>query len=148
MVISGIILIFVLLSQFILKNLDRFLGKGLSFGIIIKFLFLNSAWIISLAIPMAVLVTTLMTFGKLSSDNEITAFKASGISYNTLLKPTLGFAVTILILLIPYNLWLLPEMNHNVRKLSFKISKNHLNDQSVALIIKNYIGVPLSKKKQ
>ena len=95
------ILIFVLLSQFILKNLDRFLGKGLSFGIIIKFLFLNSAWIISLAIPMAVLVTTLMTFGKLSSDNEITAFKASGISYNTLLKPTLGFAVTILILLIP-----------------------------------------------
>ena len=109
------ILIFVLLSQFILKNLDRFLGKGLSFGIIIKFLFLNSAWIISLAIPMAVLVTTLMTFGKLSSDNEITAFKASGISYNTLLKPTLGFAVTILILLIPYNLWLLPEMNHNVR---------------------------------
>ncbi len=118
------ILIFVLLSQFILKNLDRFLGKGLSFDIIIKFLILNSAWIISLAMPMAVLVTTLMTFGKLSSDNEITAFKASGISYNTLLKPALSFGITILILLIPYNLWLLPEMNHNVRKLSYKISKN------------------------
>ena len=64
------VLIFVLLSQFILKNLDRFLGKGLSFSVIIKFLFLNSAWIISLAIPMAVLVTTLITFGKLSSNNE------------------------------------------------------------------------------
>ena len=50
------VLIFVLLSQFILKNLDRFLGKGLSFSVIIKFLFLNSAWIISLAIPMAVVI--------------------------------------------------------------------------------------------
>ena len=118
------VLIFVLLSQFILKNLDRFLGKGLSFSIIIKFLFLNSAWIISLAIPMAVLVTTLITFGKLSSNNEITAFKASGIAYNTLLKPCLVFSFTILLLLIPYNLWLLPEMNHEVRNLSYKISKN------------------------
>ncbi len=118
------VLIFVLLSQFILKNLDRFLGKGLSFSVIIKFLFLNSAWIISLAIPMAVLVTTLITFGKLSSNNEITAFKASGIAYNTLLKPCLVFSFTILLLLIPYNLWLLPEMNHEVRNLSYKISKN------------------------
>ena len=118
------VLIFVLLSQFILKNLDRFLGKGLSLGIILKFLFLNSAWIISLAIPMAVLVTTLITFGKLSSNNEITAFKASGITYNALLKPCLAFSLTILLLLIPYNLWLLPEMNHNVRKLSYAISKN------------------------
>ena len=118
------ILFFVLLSQFILKNLDRFLGKGLSIGVILKFLFLNSAWIISLAMPMAVLVTTLMTFGKLSSNNEITAFKASGITYNSLLKPCLFFGTVILIILIPYNLWLLPELNHDVRKLSFKISKN------------------------
>jgi len=118
------ILFFVLLSQFILKNLDRFLGKGLSIGVILKFLFLNSAWIISLAMPMAVLVTTLMTFGKLSSNNEITAFKASGITYNALLKPCLFFGTAILIILIPYNLWLLPELNHDVRKLSFKISKN------------------------
>ena len=118
------ILIFVLLSQFILKNLDRFLGKGISFSVILKFLFLNSAWIVSLAIPMAVLVTTLITFGKLASNNEITAFKASGIAYNTMLKPCLAFGTFILIILIPYNLWLLPEMNHNVRKLSFEISKN------------------------
>ena len=102
------IIVFVLLSQFVLKNLDRFLGKGLSFSVILKFLFLNSAWIISLAIPMAVLVTTLMTFGKLSSNNEITAFKASGIKYKELLKPCVFFGLTVLMLLIPYNLWILP----------------------------------------
>ncbi len=118
------ILIFVLLSQFILKNLDRFLGKGLSIGTVFKFILLNSAWIISLAIPMAVLVTTLMTFGKLSSNNEITAFKASGIKYIDLFKPAIFFSLVIILFLIPYNLWVLPEMNHNVRTLSYKISKN------------------------
>ena len=117
------ILVFVLLSQFILKNLDRFLGKGLSLVTILKFIFFNSAWIISLAIPMAVLVTTLMTYGKLSYNNEITAFKASGIRYLDLLKRSILFSICIFIFLIPYILWILPEMNHNVRKLSFKISK-------------------------
>ena len=89
------ILTFVLLSQWILKHLDRFLGKGLSLSIIFKFIFFNSAWIISLAIPMAVLVATLMTFGKFSSNNEITAFKASGIKYKDLLKPCITFSIIV-----------------------------------------------------
>ena len=122
--LSLFILLFVLITQFFIKHIDRFLGKGLSIGVIFKFIFLNSAWIISLAIPMAVLVTTLMTFGKLSANNEITAFKASGIKYSELLKPAITFSTLILLFLIPYNLWILPEMNHNVRALSYKISKN------------------------
>ena len=121
---TGFILIFVLLSNYVLKHLDRFLGKGLSFDVILKFVFLNSAWIISLAIPMAVLVTTLMTFGKLSSNNEITAIRSSGINNFSILKPCLIFSITIFFLLIPYNLWILPQMNYNVRELSYSISKN------------------------
>ena len=121
---SLFILIFVLLSNFILKNMDKFLGKGLSIGIVFKFLLYNSAWIISLAIPMAVLITVLMTFGRLSSDNEITAFKASGISYNKLIAPAIMFGLFVFLLITPFNLWMLPEMNHNVRKLSLEISRN------------------------
>ena len=115
---------FVLLSNFVLKNMDRFLGKGLSFITVLKFLIFNSAWIISLAIPMAVLITVLMTFGRLSSDNEITAFKASGIGINKLIYPSLIFGAFIFIFITPFNLWLLPEMNHNVRKLSQTISRS------------------------
>ena len=121
---SLFILIFVLLSNFILKNMDKFLGKGLSIGVVFKFLIYNSAWIISLAIPMAVLITVLMTFGRLSSDNEITAFKASGISFNKLIFPALIFGVLVFSIITPFNLWILPEMNHNVRKLSLEISRN------------------------
>tara|TARA_Y100000590_G_scaffold460387_1_gene619548 strand:+ start:261 stop:1463 length:1203 start_codon:yes stop_codon:yes gene_type:complete len=104
--------------------MDRFLGKGLAFEVIIKFLIFNSAWIISLAIPMAILITVLMAFGRLSSDNEITAFKASGIGIQKLIYPALIFGLVIFLLLTPFNLWILPEMNHNVRKLSKEISRN------------------------
>ena len=73
---------------------------------------------------MAVLITVLMTFGRLSSDNEITAFKASGISYNKLISPAIIFGILVFFLITPFNLWILPEMNHNVRKLSLDISRN------------------------
>ena len=122
--LSLFILIFVLLTQFLVKHLDRFLGKGLPFSTILKFLVFNSASIISLAAPMAVLVATRMTFGRLSSDNEITGFKASGISHIDFLKPGILFGIIIVSLMIPFNLWILPEMNHNIRKLSYQISKN------------------------
>ena len=122
--LSLFILIFVLLTQFLVKHLDRFLGKGLPFSTILKFLVFNSASIISLAAPMAVLVATMMTFGRLSSDNEITGFKASGISHIDFLKPGILFGIIIVSLMIPFNLWILPEMNHNIRKLSYQISKN------------------------
>ena len=121
---SLFILIFVLLSNFILKNMDKFLGKGLSLGTVLKFLVYNSAWIISLAIPMSILIATLMAFGRLSSDNEITAFKASGISMNKLLLPAMIFGLIVFSLITPFNLWILPEMNHNVRKISHEISRN------------------------
>tara|TARA_B100001142_G_scaffold301645_1_gene327450 strand:- start:18200 stop:19519 length:1320 start_codon:yes stop_codon:yes gene_type:complete len=121
---SLFILIFVLLSNFILKNMDKFLGKGLSLGTVLKFLVYNSAWIISLAIPMSILIATLMAFGRLSSDNEITAFKASGISMNKLILPALIFGLVVFSLITPFNLWVLPEMNHNVRKISHEISRN------------------------
>ena len=49
---------------------DRFLGKGLSIVVMAEFIFLNLAWIIALAVPMAVLISTLMGFGKLSSETN------------------------------------------------------------------------------
>ena len=74
-------LLFILLANFLLRSMDRFLGKGLDIILILEFVFLNLAWILALAVPMAILISTLMAFGRLSSDNEITAFKASGIKY-------------------------------------------------------------------
>ena len=79
--ISLLMITFILFVNFLLRAIDRFLGKGLDILIILEYLFLNLAWIIALSIPMAMLLATLATFGRLSEDNEINALRSSGISF-------------------------------------------------------------------
>ena len=101
-----------------MRAIDRFLGKGLEISIIVEYLFLNLAWIIALSIPMAMLLATLTTFGRLSEDNEINALRSSGISFLSILTPPLIFGFSIAILLIIFNNFVLPEMNFKARLLS------------------------------
>jgi len=117
------ILLFVLLTNFLLKSIDKFLGKGLDMFLLGEFMFLNLAWILALAVPMAVLVATLMAFGRLSSDNEITAMQSSGTGFLQLLLPAIGFGTVITILMIIFNNFALPEMNHKARLLSSDLSR-------------------------
>ena len=101
-----------------MRAIDRFLGKGLEISIILEYLFLNLAWIIALSIPMAMLLATLTTFGRLSEDNEINALRSSGISFLSIINPPLIFGFSIAILLIIFNNFILPEMNFKARLLS------------------------------
>ena len=70
------VLMFIFLMQFLLKYITKIFGKGLPFLTIIELVFYNLAWMFALAVPMAVLVATLMSFGRLSGDNEITILKS------------------------------------------------------------------------
>jgi lipopolysaccharide export system permease protein len=118
-----LVLLFVLLTNFLLRAVDRFLGKGLGLGIIVEYVALNMAWIAALAVHMAVLVATLMTFGRLSHDNEITAMRTSGISYASILRPALLFGTLICLLLVYFSNQILPEANHHARLLSGDINR-------------------------
>ena len=115
---SLIIIVFVLFTQFLLRAIDRFIGKGLDIGTIFEYLFLNLGWISALAVPMAVLVAALMAFGQFSEDNEITAMRASGISFTTIVRPALVMGLLISIILILFNSFIMPEMNFKARMLS------------------------------
>lgn len=115
---SLLIIVFVLFTQFLLRAIDRFIGKGLDIGTIFEYLFLNLGWIAALSVPMAVLVAALMSFGQFSEDNEITAMRASGISFNTILRPAILFGMTISAILILFNSFVMPEMNFKARMLS------------------------------
>ena len=117
------VLLFVLLANFLLKSIDKFLGKGLDMFLLGEFMFLNLAWILALAVPMAVLVATLMAFGRLSSDNEITAMRSSGTDFLQLLLPAIGFGAVVTLLMIVFNNFALPEMNHKARLLSSDLSR-------------------------
>ncbi len=117
-VFSLLIIVFILFTNFLLRAIDRFLGKGLDIVTILEYLFLNLAWIIALAVPMAVLIATLMTFGRLSEDNEINAMRSSGISFLTIIRPALIFGLLVGIVLAYFNNYVLPEMNFRARILS------------------------------
>ena len=118
-----LILLFVLLTNFLMRSMEKFLGKGLELSLILEYVFLNLAWILALAVPMAVLVATLMAFGRLSSDNEIAAMRSVSVSYWRLLFPVLIFGSSVTIFMIYFNNQILPEMNHKARMLSSDIRK-------------------------
>tara|TARA_Y100000768_G_scaffold106180_1_gene77815 strand:- start:1308 stop:2774 length:1467 start_codon:yes stop_codon:yes gene_type:complete len=115
----------ILLAQFLLKNMDKFLGKGLPLTLLFELIFYNMAWVVALAVPMAILISTLMAFGRMSADNEITAIRASGITYFSMLNPALIFAISISIFMIYFNNWILPDMNHKARNLISNITKTN-----------------------
>lgn len=115
------IITFVFILNIIFRDFGRILGRGLGIKIILEFLFLNLAWIIALAVPMAVLIATLMAFGRLSSDNEITAVKASGVSFLRVISPALIVSAILAYLLVEFNNRVLPEFNHRARLLTSDI---------------------------
>ena len=110
-IFSLLIIVFILFTQFLLRAIDRFLGKGLDLGTIFEYLFLNLGWITALSVPMAVLIAALMAFGQFSEDNEITAMRASGISFLTIVRPALVLGFAIATTLILFNAFIMPEMN-------------------------------------
>lgn len=115
------VLTFLFLANFLVREIDRLLGKGLSIWIILEFISLHLMWILALSIPMAVLVSILMSYGRLSADNEITAMRTSGISFLTIIRPSLIFAVVVCIGMIYFNNHILPDFNHRARLLSSDI---------------------------
>lgn len=116
-------MIFLFLFQFLMKSIDQLIGKGLSLWIITQLIVLNLAWMLTLAVPMSVLVATLMAFGSLSSNNEITIMKASGVSLTKLMIPVLICSGMLTYLMIRFSNDVLPEANHKARVLLQDISK-------------------------
>ena len=106
----------------ILDLLNLIITKRLVPFTIIKLFGLSLPFMLALSIPMAVLVGTIMAFGRLSSDNEITAFKASGINIYRMMKPVFIVAILLSIFMIYFNNQILPNSNFLLKNLLIKIS--------------------------
>lgn len=88
-ILTFFIALFILLMQFVWKYVDDLVGKGLEFLLIAKLLGLVALTMVSLALPLAILLSSLMTFGNLGEYMELTALKASGISLQRAMRPVL-----------------------------------------------------------
>ncbi|MDB5032927.1 MAG: hypothetical protein JWQ98_168 [Chlorobi bacterium] len=103
--------VFIFLLQFVFKSLNDLVGKGLSYWIILQFIAYNMAWMLVLAVPMGVLVATLMAYGKLSGNNELTIIKSSGGSAFRAMLPSIIGGLALFGALFYFNDKILPETN-------------------------------------
>nr|WP_320118500.1 LptF/LptG family permease [uncultured Marinifilum sp.] len=86
---------FVLLMQFLWRYIDELVGKGLEWTVIGEFLFYVSATLVPMALPLAILLASIMTFGNMGENYELTAMKAAGISLQRIMKPLIILVVCI-----------------------------------------------------
>ena len=89
------ITVLVLLMQFFWLWVDDFVGKGISTSVLFEFIWYQSAVLVPLALPLAILLSSIMTFGNLGESYELVAIRAAGISLLRFMRPLLF--VTILI---------------------------------------------------
>jgi lipopolysaccharide export system permease protein len=108
---------FLLIIDFVPRIIDRVIDKDIDLMIVLELVGMNLAWMLALSIPMSVLVATLMAFGRLGSDFEITAIKASGINLLHILFPLMVAAAFLTLGMVQFHDKILPDLNKKARTL-------------------------------
>jgi len=112
-----------LLLNYVAKKFGDLVGKGLPARAIVEFFALSIPFTVAMTLPMAILVATLHAFSRLASENEITAYKASGVSMHRLVAPVLVAAMGFTLVMVWFNDQVLPRANHRLATLTSDISR-------------------------
>jgi len=107
--------------QFLILYIDLLIGKGLPLGVILELIITNLASMVVLAVPMAVLVASLMAYGKITELNELTAIRAAGINPIHVINPVLVASILLSIFLMWFSNDILPDANQRARSLFIDI---------------------------
>ncbi len=125
-VFTFFIALFIILLQFLWLHIDDMVGKGLEIHIIGKLMFFASSTFVPLALPLAILLSSLMTFGNLGEHYELVAVKAAGISLRKLMKPLVILALLLSVSAFLFSNYVLPVANLKFRSLLYDIRQQKL----------------------
>lgn len=120
--ISLLVVTFILLIDRVIDLLNVIIEKKLDFGTVMQVFGLSMPFMLALSIPMAVLVATIMAFGRMAVDRETTAMKASGINIYTMIGPLLIVTLLLSAGMMYFNHFTLPETNHKLKNMMLKIA--------------------------
>lgn len=126
LLLTFFIALFVLLMQFLWKWVDELVGKGLEWNIVAELLFYASATFVPLALPLAILLASLMTFGNLGERYELVAMKASGISLRRIMMPLIVLSLVIGIAAFFFSNIILPVANLKFRSILYDVRQQKL----------------------
>jgi len=109
--VTFFIALFILLMQFLWKYIDDLVGKGLEWYVIGELLFYASATFVPLALPLAVLLSSIMTMGKMGEHYELVAFKSAGISLRRIMWPMVMISFVLVLAAFFFSNNVLPVAN-------------------------------------
>lgn len=112
--------------QFFWKYVDDLMGKGIETIYILELMFYVSASLIPLALPLAILLSSIMTMGNLSENNELTALKSSGLSLYKILKPLTMVVLIIALCTFYFANYVIPVANYKWHSLIFDIQNTKI----------------------
>lgn len=122
-ILTFLVVVFILLTQHMLKYFDDFVGKGLEWSVYAELMVYFSINITPMAMPLAVLLSSLMTYGDLGEQFELTAIKSSGISLLRTLRPIFIFVVFLSIGMFYFNNHIVPLANLQAYSLLWDIKQ-------------------------
>ncbi|MEX0980594.1 MAG: LptF/LptG family permease [Bacteroidales bacterium] len=123
LILTFFMVIFILLMQFLWKYIDDLVGKGLDTLVLAEFLLYSSASMAPMALPLAVLLSSLMTFGNLAENLELLAFKTSGVSLFRIMKPLIIVVVILTFTAYFFANNIMPVSNLKLRSLLYDIQR-------------------------
>lgn len=121
LLLTFMIALFVLVMQFLWKYIDDLVGKGLGWIIITKLLIYVSVTLVPLALPLAILLSSIMTFGNLAEQSELTACKSAGISLQKVMRPLVFTALLISVSAFFFSNNVLPLANLKMNALLYDV---------------------------
>ncbi len=121
--LTFVVVVFILLTQYMLKYFDDFVGKDLGVEVFTELILYFSINMTPVALPLAVLLSSLMTFGNLGENFELTAIKGAGISLTRALQPLFFFVILISIAALLSNNYIVPKANLKAYSLLYDIKQ-------------------------
>ncbi len=115
------VVVFIFLLQFLLRHFDDIVGKGLSWDVYARLLGYFSINMTPVSFPLAVLLSSLMTYGNLGEHSEITALKGAGISLTRTLVPMFVFSIILTFIAYLSNNYFVPKANLKAYSLLYDI---------------------------
>ncbi len=126
------ITLFVFMMQILWKYIDDLVGKGLDILTLTQFLIYASATLVTLAMPIAILLSSIMTFGKLGENFELVAIKSSGISLLRFMRPLLFVTIFLSGIAFLFANYIAPRAN-----LKFAVIYHDIYEKSPAFDLKD-----------
>jgi len=135
--VTFFIVMFILLMLFLFKYVDDLIGKGFEWYVILELMYYASAANVSMALPLSILLSSIMTFGTLGENYELVAIKSAGVSLQKAMMPLMVLIIFLAIGSFIFSDYMLPKANLKFgsllwdirnKKLSFLIKEGVFNN--------------------